>query len=49
MKVYYRQCKKCKKLKPYITCFLSKEENETLTKEDNLLCYECYIKLKKEV
>ena len=43
MKVYYRQCKKCKKLKPYLTYFLSKEENERLSEEDRLLCYECYI------
>jgi len=42
MKVYYRQCKKCKRLKPYLTYFMSKEKNETLSKEDKLLCYDCY-------
>jgi len=44
MKVYYRDCKKCKKFMPYLTYFLSKEENQKLTKEDRELCYECYVK-----
>ena len=42
MKVYYRICKRCKVLTPYLTYFLSKEENKKLTKEDKLLCNECY-------
>ena len=43
MKVFYKYCEKCKKIKPYLTYFLSKKENERLSKEDRLLCYDCYI------
>ncbi len=42
MKSYYKECKKCKKLMPYLSYFLSKEENEKLTEEDKELCHLCY-------
>jgi len=42
MKVYYKKCKKCENIKPYLTYFLSKEENERLSEENKKLCCECY-------
>lgn len=46
MKEYYKICSKCNKLKPYLTYFLSSEENKKLTEEDKKLCYECYLNQK---
>jgi len=43
MKSYYRQCKKCGNLMPYLTYFLSKKENAKLTEEDKKLCFRCYL------
>jgi hypothetical protein len=43
MKEYYLKCKNCGSLFPYLTYFLSKEENEKLTEEDKQLCYDCYM------
>lgn len=43
MKSYYRECKKCGNLMPYLTYFLSKEENAKLTEKEKQLCFRCYI------
>jgi len=43
---WYRECKKCKNLMPYLTYFLSKEENLLLSEEDKKLCHKCYVKNK---
>lgn len=45
MKVYYRECKSCGNLMPYLTYFLSKKENQKLTKEERQLCDKCYKEL----
>jgi len=42
MKVYYKKCIECKELKPFISYFLSKEENLDLTNKEKRLCYDCY-------
>jgi hypothetical protein len=42
MKVYYRICSECNECRPYLTYFLSKEENKKLTEEERKLCEECY-------
>ena len=44
MKSYYRKCRKCRELMPYLSYFLSQEEYIKLPEEDRKLCHNCYIK-----
>jgi hypothetical protein len=47
MKVFLRKCAQCQKLMPLLSYFLSKEENQKLTKEEKKICYDCYKKRRK--
>lgn len=42
MRETYRKCPKCKELQPLLKYFISKEENEKLTKEEKQMCFDCY-------